>query len=164
MTKLTRRLLPLAALLALSGAHAADTETIAAELDALWSGISRAASAGDFEAMAAAYHPDAVLVSEARGRSMPITVALEKWRPGIEATRNGEMSAGVEFRFTGLLHDDMTAHQVGIFRYEERGPGEEATVVFIHFEALLLKRGEWKMLMEYQKSEATEAEWAAAGR
>jgi len=30
---------------------------------------------------------------------------------------------------------------------------------YIHLEALLLKRGRWKIMMEYQKSKGTEEEW-----
>ncbi len=32
---------------------------------------------------------------------------------------------------------------------------------YIHFEALLLKRDGWKIMMEYQKSTATVEEWNA---
>jgi hypothetical protein len=36
-------------------------------------------------------------------------------------------------------------------------------VALVHFEALLVKQdGEWKMVMEYQKQAASEAEWEAA--
>ena len=90
--------------------------------------------------------------------------ALAGWKAGMDETKSGAMSASVEFRFTGLLNDATTAHQVGIFRYEERRPGVEPSVVYIHFEALLVYRAGWKMLMEYQKAEATMEEWAAAGR
>jgi hypothetical protein len=30
---------------------------------------------------------------------------------------------------------------------------------YIHLESLLLKRGTWQIMMEYQKSRGTEAEW-----
>ncbi len=30
---------------------------------------------------------------------------------------------------------------------------------YINLEALLIKRGKWKIMMEYQKSEGTEKEW-----
>jgi len=150
-------------LLLLAVPGCADEDPVLAELDAFWAGISTAASAGDFDAMASAYHDDAVLVSEARGKSVPIAEALAGWKPGIDATRNGEMSASVEFRFTDSLNDENTAHQTGIFRYEESRPGSEPSVVYIHFDALLVRQDGWKMLMEYQKEPATESEWAAAG-
>ena len=150
-------------LIAIANSSFADTDSIDAELEAFWASISRAAVEGDFDAMAAAYHPDAVLVSEARGKSLPIAEALAGWKPGIEETRSGAMAASVVFRFTDRLNDETTAHQTGIFRYEESRPGSEPSVVYIHFEALLVKKDEWKMTMEYQKQEATEEEWDAAG-
>ena len=166
MTETLKTTISAAALLlvlALTPVPAAEPDPVSLELDAYWAGISAAAAEGDFEAMAAAYHPDAVLVSEARGKSLPISEALAGWKAGIEETRRGEMSASVEFRFTGRLNDDTTAHQVGIFRYESGRPGGKSNVVYIHFEALLVKRDGWKMLMEYQQGEASESEWAAAG-
>ena len=167
MVNVLRRFLstPVAvALLAFASPALADADGIEAELDAFWAGISKAASAGDFDAMASAYHEDAVLVSESRGKSLPIAEALAGWKPGIDETRSGAMSASVEFRFTGRLNDQDTAHQSGIFRYEESRPGSEPSVVYIHFEALLVRQDGWKMLMEYQKQPATEQEWAAAGQ
>jgi len=150
-------------LLAFAGTGYAETDPVDAELDAFWAAISRAGAEGDFEAMSAAYHPDAVLVSESRGNSVPIAEALARWKPGIEETRRGAMSASVAFRFTGRLNDETTAHQTGIFRYEESRPGSEPSVVYIHFEALLVKKDRWLMTMEYQKRPATEEEWIAAG-
>ena len=150
-------------LLAFAGTGFAETDAVGAELDAFWAAVSKSAAEGDFEAMAAAYHPDAVLVSESRGKSLPIAEALAGWKPGIEETRSGAMSASVAFRFTRRLNDATTAHQTGIFRYEESRPGSEPSVVYIHFEALLVKKDRWLMTMEYQKQPATEEEWIAAG-
>lgn len=151
------------ALLLFAGPGFAEQDSVFAELDTFWAGISTAAATGDFDAMAGAYHEDAVLVSESRGKSLPISEALAGWKPGIEATKRGETSASVEFRFTDSLNDQATAHQAGMFRYEESRPGSEPSVVYIHFEALLVRQDGWKMLMEYQKGPATEAEWDAAG-
>ena len=146
----------------LLAATTSQADEVAAELKAYWSVISDAARTGNFEAMAAGYHPDAVLVSEYRGKTLPIKEALAIWKLGIEATRNGEMSANVEFRITEQLNDATTAHQVGIFRYESSQPGSEPEVQYVHFEALFVKQDGWKMLMERQKHAATEAEWDAA--
>ena len=151
------------AMLLFAGPVFAESDTMAAELDAFWAAISASAVEGDFDAMASAYHDDAVLVSMARGKSMPISEALAAWKPGIEKTKRGEQSASVEFRFTSQLSDANTAHQTGIFRYDESLPGSDPSVVYIHFEALLVKLDEWKMTMEYQKDYATEEEWNAAG-
>ena len=38
-------------------------------------------------------------------------------------------------------------------KVNHRGP------LTLHLEALLLKRGNWKIMMEYQKSKGTEDEW-----
>ena len=152
------------AFLAVGSPAPAETDPVLAELDAFWAGIARAASAGDFDAMASTYHEDAVLVSQARGKSVPIAEALAGWKPGMDETKSGAMSASVEFRFTDRLNDRNTAHQTGIFRYEESRPGSEPSVVYIHFEALLIRQDGWKVLMEYQKHPATEQEWAAAGQ
>jgi hypothetical protein len=135
------------------------------ELDAYWTEVSRTVSEGDFEGYGALYHPDAVLVSLGSGRSYPISRALAGWKQGFVHTAEGRAEAGVEFRFTQRLHDETTAHETGIFRYSMRSEGGDATVVMVHFDALLVKRdGKWLMLMEYQRGPATEEEWAAAGR
>ena len=72
------------------------------------------------------------------------------------------MKASVEFRFTRRLHDGVTAHETGIFRYTVEDPDGGSNAQFVHFEALLVNKGGWKMVMEYQKAPATEAEWEAA--
>jgi len=133
-----------------------------AELDAFWSEVSRTVSAGDFEGYSALYHPDGVLISGTSGTSVPIAQALRDWEPGFVDTRRGADKPSVEFRFTQRLHDATTAHETGIFRFESRGPGGEAVVQYVHFEALLVKADGWLMTMEYQKSSATLEEWEAA--
>ena len=70
------------------------------------------------------------------------------------------MKASVEFRFSQRLGDHTTAHETGIFLYTSQAPGEEPKKEYVHFEGLLTKKPDgWKILMEYQKSSATEAEW-----
>ena len=60
------------------------------------------------------------------------------------------------------LGDETTAHESGIFRYTATGAdGKNIRKSYIHFEALLLKRDGWKIMMEYQKFEATVEEWNA---
>lgn len=134
-----------------------------AELDAYWAELARTVEEGDYEAYAAAYHPDAVLVSRGSRTSYPIANALAAWKPGFEDTAAGHAEAGVEFRFTERLNDATTAHETGMFRYFIQPEGEEAQVALLHFDALLVKRdGRWQMIMEYQKEPATDAEWEAA--
>lgn len=133
------------------------------ELDAAYAEMSRTVQEGDFEGYAALYHPDAVLVNRLSGESYPIASALAGWKPGFDATRDGQMKASVEFRFTQRLADATTAHDTGIFRYVAQSGTAEPQVALIHFESLFVKQdGTWLMVMEYQKSVATEAEWEAA--
>ena len=117
---------------------------------------------GDFAAYASTYHPDAILVSGFNQNSYPIAAALNGWKQGFLDTKSGKMTANVEFRFTERRNDDTTAHETGMFHYANNPEQGEATDVYIHFEALLVKKDGWKMMMEYQKSSATEEEWIAA--
>lgn len=137
---------------------------VTSELDAYWAALARSVAAGDFEGYAAGYHEDAVVVSLARGISYPIGRALAGWKQGFDDTRDGRLSAGVEFRLTRRLNDTTTAHETGMFRYFSQLPGREVEVGIFHFEALLVKKnGVWLMVMEYQKEPATTEEWEAAG-
>ena len=82
-----------------------------------------------------------------------------------DATRAGTMKADVAFRFERRFGDATTAHETGIFRYSSTDSKGVVSVAFIHFEALLVRKEEgWKILMEYQKGPATEAEWDALDR
>ena len=138
-----------------------EQQQIADELDAYWSELARTVAEGDFDAYARGYHEDAVYVSLAKGESFPISGALENWRQGFIDTREGKTRPTVQFRFSRRLHDATTAHETGIFRYGSVSGQGEASVQFIHFEALLVKRGRWLTMMELQKSAASEEEWAA---
>lgn len=145
----------------------ADDATIERELDAYWTKVGNYLAEGDFDGVVSTYHPDAVLVSESLDTSYPITRALERWKPGILDTKAGKTMSLVEFRITRRLYSDSTAHERGIFHYKSGPVGDNVDPAefdedFVHFEALLLKSGEWKMVMEYQKHSATQAEWAAA--
>ncbi len=130
------------------------------EVDAFWAEVSLTVSEGDFEGYSATYHPDAILVNGMSETSYPISQALAGWKQGFDDTKAGEMKAGVEFRFSERLHSETTAHDTGIFRYFWQPEGEEMQYILIHFQGLLTKAsGEWKMMMEYQISQATEEEW-----
>ena len=134
-----------------------------AELNAFWAEVSRTVSEGDFEGYAATYHPDAILVSGAHGTSYPIASALKGWHPGFLDTAAGVVEASVEFRFTSRKNDATTAHETGIFHYQAKPSEGDATDQYVHFEALLVKKDGWKMMMEYQQTPATSEEWAGAG-
>ncbi|MEX0646715.1 MAG: nuclear transport factor 2 family protein [Balneolaceae bacterium] len=130
------------------------------EIDDFYAELSRTVEEGDFEGYAALYHEDAVLVNGISGTSVPIATALAGWKPGFDDTKAGRMEAGVEFRFTDRIHDEMTAHDTGIFRYYSQTEGADPEPAYIHFQALFVRSdGEWKMMMEYQSELASHAEW-----
>jgi ketosteroid isomerase-like protein len=132
-----------------------------AELDAYWAAVSRTVEEGDFQGYAALYHEDAVLVSRLSDNSYPIATALDGWEQGFIDTREGESTAGVDFRFSQRLNDGTTAHETGIFNYRLETSTGEVTDQYVHFSALLVKKDGWKMVMEYQQSVATVDEWNA---
>lgn len=131
------------------------------DLDAFWVEVSRTVAEGDFDGYAATYHDDAVLVNGITETSYAIAQALDGWKQGFVDTKTGKAKAGVEFRFTQRLADETTAHETGIFHYWAKVDGGESTDSYIHFEALLVNKQGWKMMMEYQKSQATPEEWKA---
>ena len=130
------------------------------EIDAFWGTMSKTVAEGDFAGYSSLYHDDAILVSGFSDNSYPIADALAGWKQGFDDTKAGKMKAGVEFRFDQRLHGETTAHDSGIFRYWSQNEGEEVQIFIAKFEGLLVKKsGEWKMMMEYQISQATEEEW-----
>lgn len=132
---------------------------VTAELDAFWDEVSGSVESGDFKRYSATYHPDAVVIFG--NTTQPIADALAGWKSGFDDTRAGRGTASVQFRFSERRNDATTAHETGIFRFEAGTPGAEGSAQFIHFEALLVKRDGWKMLMEFQRGAASRAEWAA---
>ena len=140
----------------------AETSSSLTELDDFWAEMSRCVSEGDFDNLAAAYHADAVMVNEFRSASYPVSKAFDEWKQGLLDTKMGKMKASVSFRFTHRLHDESTAHETGIFHYTSNPEQGQPRDDYVHFEMLLVKRNGWKILMEYQKGPATEAEWIAA--
>jgi hypothetical protein len=135
-----------------------------AELDQFWAEVTRTVTEGDFDGYAATYHPDAILVSQSANTSYPIASALKGWHQGFVDTAAGRVKASVEFRFTSRLNDETTAHETGIFHYSAYPDEGNATDQYVHFEALLVNKDGWKMIMEYQRSPATQEEWAAAAK
>lgn len=129
-------------------------------VDEFWKEVSRTVTEGDFEDYVATHHPDAVLVNGFSGVSYPIDNALAGWEQGFEDTKTGKIKASVEFKFTERFHSETTAHDTGIFKYSSQVAGEESNTAYIHFQGLLTKvSGEWKLMMEYQVSVASEEEW-----
>lgn len=132
------------------------------QLDAYWADVSKAVGSGDFAAYKATCHPEGVLVSGSKKTSQPLADALKRWKREFDATKNGEMKASVQFKFSQRFGDATTAHEAGMFLYSATGADGKETREYIHFEALLVKReGRWQILMEYQKSKGTRAEFEA---
>ncbi|MBG88133.1 MAG: hypothetical protein CMO80_14695 [Verrucomicrobiales bacterium] len=143
-----------------AGARGDDTSRLK-ELDAYWVEVSRSVKKGDFEGYQAACHSLGVLVNGISKKSYPLAQALEKWRQGFDDTKSGNMKASVQFRFSQRVGDATTAHETGMFLYRSEVDGKKSAD-YIHFEALLQKTETgWKILMEYQKSKGTKAEWDA---
>ena len=134
-----------------------------AELDTFWAGVSRTVHDGDFEGYKATYHEDAVVVftTGENKASLSISKALGNWKQDFIDTKAGRTQNSVEFRFSQRIGDETTAHETGIFVFQSKDGSVKANPKqFIHFEALLVKRDNaWLMVMEYQKSKATEEEW-----
>jgi hypothetical protein len=131
------------------------------ELDAYWAEVSRCVNEGDFAGYKATCHKDGVLVSGSSNKAYPLAKALERWEQDFTNTRTGKVKGNVEFRFGKRLGDSTTAHETGMFCYTSIKPDGTVTKDYIHLEALLLKRGKWKIMMEYQKSRGTEDQWNA---
>lgn len=129
------------------------------ELDAYWAEVSRCVEEGDFAGYVATCHPEGVLVAGTRGQSQPLSDALKRWEKDFIDTKSGAIKASVAFRFSQRLGDATTAHETGIFLYQRENADGSKTKEYIHLEALLLKRGTWKIVMEYQKSAATKEDW-----
>ena len=139
--------------------------TRVAELDAYWAEVSRCVKEGDFEGYRVTFHRDAVLVSGSKNEAYPISKALERWKPDFTQAKSGEISASVEFKFSKRLGDATTAHETGMFLYSRVNADGTKIAAYIHLEALLVKkRGKWKAMMEYQKSEGTKEQWDRIGR
>ena len=129
------------------------------ELDAYWAEVSKAVKAGDFEGYKATCHPDGVLVSGKKKTSYLLSKALEIWKPGIDATKEGKAKAAVDFRFSRRWGDETTAHEIGMFRYYHMDEKGVAKTEYIHLEALLVKKDRWLVLLENHKSSGTKEEW-----
>lgn len=156
-------LLPVFLLLSLPRTLAADAPDQArlAELDAYWAEVSKAVGTGDFAGYKATCHPEGILVSGTRGYSQPLAKALARWEPEFAATKSGQVTSSVRFRFSKRLNDETTAHETGIFLYSTTDGDGKTTREYIHFEGLLLKTERWRIVMEFQKSQASKEEWDA---
>jgi len=110
------------------------------EIDAFWAKARTAVVHGDFDAYAAMYHPDAVVVDTTAvaatgsgggcGSSKPARDALAEWKSGFEATASGLKTTQLDFRFSRRVRGvepsttATTAYDAGIFRYRSETTAE----------------------------------------
>jgi hypothetical protein len=129
------------------------------ELNSYWAEVSRCVREGDFAGYKATCHPEGVIVSGTSQKAYPLSEALARWEQDFINTKSGKVKGNVEFRFSQRLGDRTTAHETGMFCYTTLKADGTSSNDYIHLEALLLKRGTWKIMMEYQKSKGTEEAW-----
>lgn len=123
-----------------------------------WSVISLAVENGDIDAMAAAYHPDAVLVSGTDTK--PVSEALKGWGEGMKKAKENGTKARVAFRFSSRQDDQHSAFEQGIFKYTSIDSNGTEEHIFINFESLLVKKeGRWLYMLERQLEVTDEAAW-----
>ncbi len=124
----------------------------------LWSVVSATVVRADIKAMAATYHPDAVVVS-GKG-TFPIRSQIATWGAGMVAAQKRRERATVEFRFSERRDDTTTAFEIGIFKYTVTDSAGTSVSQYVPLEALLVQwHGKWRTLMERQLPAVTVAEW-----
>ena len=134
------------------------------ELNQYWTEVSRTVRKADFEGYKATYHKDAVCVFTTREKkfSNPIDVQLELWKPDFVDSKSGKTRNNVEFRFSQRVGSPTSAHETGVFYFTSVDKDGKVSGGRVNFESFLVKQnGAWLMLMEYQKSMATEEAWDA---
>lgn len=128
--------------------------------DTLYREVIRTVADVDFDAMAALYHTDAVLVTATYSKS--ISKVIPVWKSDGERHKNEGGIAFLNFRFSSRLISDSTSFDTGIFRYGTKDSHGVEKVVYINFQDLNVRKdGQWITLMERQLSEASVGEWNA---
>ena len=69
------------------------------------------------------------------------------------------MKVDVQFKFTQRMGNENTAFEKGIFLYTSTDKAGLKTIKIMEFDAVLVKRKQWQILLEHQKSESNESEW-----
>ena len=136
-------------------------QDLAVELDEYWARVSKAVKTGDLEAYRATCHPDGVLVSGKSAKSELLSQALVRWGKEFADTKAGKMKARVEFRFSKRIRGKDTATKREFFSIQAKGRRRMETGLCSFRSPFDQEEGKWKILMEFQKSLATEAEWSA---
>lgn len=141
------------------------TDQRIAELDRYWKKLSKTVREGDFKGYSSLYHKDAVIIFTTGDNKISVAAseALDGWKAGFDKTKAGEQKDNVEFRFSQRIGNANTAHETGIFHFTSvDNSGKTLTDILVHFEMLFVKKdGVWLCTMEYQRSNASEAEWEA---
>ncbi|MFT4730527.1 MAG: hypothetical protein ACI9UN_005054 [Granulosicoccus sp.] len=128
--------------------------------DSLYREIIRTVAQADFEAMAATYHEDAVLVTS--GNSKPISSVIPLWKAAGEKHKKAGGAAFLNFRFSSRLSSARTTFETGIFRYRTRDSNGVEKTSYMHFQDLTVrKNNHWITLMERQIGKANVDEWDA---
>lgn len=145
--------------LAFGAAPAASQDPIEAELDAFWVTVVSSVENWDVDAQVATYHPDAISVrgDEASYGTRLITDGFAEVRD----SGSGSIDATFAVRFSSRVHDQATAHEVGIYRFQ--AAGEEP--FYGGLESYLVKKdGRWLILVEILRREGlSQADWDALG-
>lgn len=124
----------------------------------VWSVFVTTVATDDIVRMGEAYYPNAVLVNPRE--TAPIKDTLDRWGKDMVAAKAKGNKAEVEFRFSRRQDGATTAFESGIFKYTVIEKSGARTSKFYPFEALLAKaNGKWRVLMERQFAEVTQADW-----
>ncbi len=129
------------------------------EIDAdVWAVLSATVAASDAVGMGRTYHPDAVLVNEIK--TATIVDTLVRWTAGMAKAKSEGGRSTVAFRFAKRQDNASSAFESGIFKLTDFDRSGAATVSFIPFEFLLVKKdGTWRILMERQLARVDEGAW-----
>jgi len=142
-----------------AGTAASGPSTAAIDAE-VWSAITASVADQDIDAMAATYHPDAVVVTP--GGTVPTREQLPRWGKDMEIAKARGATATVEFRFSKRLDNAATAFETGIFKYSVIDSAGKSTSFIIPMEALLVRtNGRWVVVMEHQFAAVGPAEWDA---
>ncbi len=137
----------------------AEESTRLAELDKFWKRISQAVGKGDFEAYRQLHHPDGVWLMH--GSPSRMETAHQGFREGFQHTVQGEVQAGIEFRWSQRRGGDGTALERGAYRYWSKS-GDVDYVQYTACEAVLVKTSDgWRLLTMNHVQPLTEAQWTA---
>lgn len=139
----------------------AQTDPVAAELDAFWAGVVRSVTVWSPPAQKATYHPDAVGVYGTADAYTTSNIWADFAARAADTSATGASNRRriLEFRFSSRVHDAHTAHEVGLYHFWEEGRDHYYGTVDSY---LAKKDGRWVILVEIQfEPPVTKADWDA---